>query len=161
MIPGPRTPWRTALAALMAVGIASLFALPRAYWAILTSVIVVSETWKESRRKVLDRVGTTALGCGIAWALQLATAHLPHVELGLMFLFVYLAVYFRGASYPLMTFFITLYVAFLFLVLGEWSGHILMVRLYETAIGGATALVAAALVRPRKAPQPPAAAGGT
>lgn len=150
VIPGPRTPWRTALAAMLAIGIAYAFHLPRAYWAVLTSVVVVSETWKESWRKVLERVGMTALGCGVAWGLHMPTAHLPHVELGLMFLFVYLAVHFRGASYPLMTFFITLYVAFLFSVLGEWSGGILLVRMYETAIGGATALAAAAMVRPRR-----------
>jgi uncharacterized membrane protein YccC len=145
--PGSRTGARTALAALLAVTIALLFALPRAYWAILTAVVLVSETWQESAKKAFQRVGMTAFGCAIAFALHLPTRNLPHVELALMFLFVYLAVYFRNASYPLMTFFITLYVAFLFSVLGEWTLQILVVRIYETSIGGATALAAAFIVR--------------
>jgi uncharacterized membrane protein YccC len=155
--PGVRTGLRTAVAALLAVAIASVFALPRAYWAILTAVVLVSETWRESAKKAFQRVGMTILGCIIAWALHFPTAHLPHVTLGLMFLFVYLAVHFRTASYPLMTFFITLYVAFLFAVLGQWTLQILAVRIYETAIGGGTALVAAFLVRPLKPLPEPAA----
>jgi uncharacterized membrane protein YccC len=145
--PGSRTGARTAVAALLAVTIAYLFMLPRAYWAILAAVVLVSETWRESAKKAFQRVGMTVLGCALAFGLHFPTAHLPHVTLGLMFVFVYLAVYFRVASYPLMTFFITLYVAFLFAVLGEWTVRILVVRIYETAIGGTTALVAAGLVR--------------
>jgi uncharacterized membrane protein YccC len=148
--PGARTGARAAVAALLAVAIACLFMLPRAYWAILTAVVLVAETWRESAKKAFQRVGMTVLGCGIAFALHFPTAHLPHVTLGLMFLFVYLAVYFRTASYPLMTFFITLYVAFLFSVLGEWTPQILLVRIYETAIGGGTALLAAGLVRGKR-----------
>lgn len=148
--PGTRTGARTALAALLAVTIAYLFMLPRAYWAILTAVVLVAETWRESAKKAGQRVAMTVLGCVMAVALHLPTANLPHVTLGLMFVFVYLAVYFRNASYPLMTFFITLYVAFLFSALGEWTLRILLVRIYETAIGAGTALLAAMVVRGRK-----------
>lgn len=144
--PGPRTPLRAAVAALLAILIAEAFELPRAYWAIMVAVILVAETARESLRRGTERVAMTILGCLLGWLLHAVSAPSAHAQQGLMLVCVFLAVFFRNASVPWMVFFITVYVVFLFAVTGRWDARILLVRCYETAIGGTVSLVATLLL---------------
>jgi hypothetical protein len=63
---------------------------------------------------------------------------------------IFFAVYFRQAwgrgSIRWMTFFISLYVVFLFALLGEWSPAIFLARIYDTLLGVAAALLATYVV---------------
>jgi uncharacterized membrane protein YccC len=144
---------RAVAAAALAMGVTRLLSLPRSYWAVLVAVVVVNETLGESVRMAWQRVAMTALGCVVGALVHAAVAGHATVEEVLLFAGVFLAVYFRRAaragSYPWMIFFITVYVVFLFAVLGQWSVRgILVTRLVDTAVGSAVALVSSLVVRP-------------
>jgi len=49
-----------------------------------------------------------------------------------------------------MVLFITVYVSFLFSLFGQWSLHVLELRILDTAMGGALAVAGAFLVRPKR-----------
>ena len=88
---------------------------------ILIAVVVVNDTWGSSLRKTWQRIGMTGAGCIAGWALHyISEGHLSW-ERALLLLAVFFAAFFRKSSYPWMTFFITVYVAFLITVLGQWS----------------------------------------
>ncbi|MFT3772186.1 MAG: FUSC family protein [Minicystis sp.] len=147
---------RAGVAAALVVALTRLFALPRSYWAVLVAVVIVGETWGDSVRLGLQRLGMTALGCVAGAVLHAAVAPHPTVEVALLFVGVFLAAYFRVASgagsYPWMIFFITVYVVFLFAIFDRTHLHdILFIRVIDTAVGCGAALTAAIVVRPRAA----------
>ena len=63
LLPTTKMAIRAAVAALGAVVVAQLLELPRAYWVVTAAVVLITETWGDSIRKVLQRLGMTALGC--------------------------------------------------------------------------------------------------
>lgn len=142
---------RAAVAAGLSLGLASVFDFERAYWAILVSVAVVEETWGQSVQRAVDRLLMTALGGLAGWALHMMLGHSTSSRAFMLFTCVFFAVYYRGRSYRRMIFFVTVYVVFLLAVVGVFRPGLILVRVYETAIGCATALGAAVLVRAPRA----------
>ncbi len=141
-----RTALRAALAAALAIAASPLVAAQRPYWMILIAVVVVNDTWGSSLRKTWHRIGMTGAGCVAGWALHLmSNGHLA-LEQALLLIAVFFAAFFRKSSYPWMTFFITVYVAFLITVLGQWSVSLMVARLVDTVLGGAIAILASLLV---------------
>jgi uncharacterized membrane protein YccC len=154
--PTTRMALRAAVAALAAVVLSYLLVLERSYWTVLTAVVLVSDTWGESIQKSLQRLAMTVLGCLLGWLVYRLCLDVPGLRLALLLACIFLAVYFRPApplagSYPWMIFFITVYVVFLFAVLGEWSGRLTLVRMEDTAIGCAVGLAVGVLVQPQQA----------
>ena len=66
---------------------------------------------------------------------------------------MFLAAFFRPVSYPKMVLFVTVYVSFLFSLLGQWTLHVLVLRIIDTGIGGALAVAGALLLPHRTAPR--------
>ncbi len=141
-----RTAMRAAVAALLAIVISPLVTAEKPYWTILIAVVVINDTWGSSLRKTWHRVGMTGAGCVAGWALHFVSDGKLALERALLMLAIFLAAYFRKSSYPWMTFFITVYVAFLFTVLGQWSASLMLVRLEDTVLGGAIAIAASLIV---------------
>ncbi len=137
---------RAAVAASLAIVISALITAQRPYWTILIAVVVINDTWGSSLRKTWHRVGMTGAGCIAGWALHFISNGKMGLERALLLLSIFLAAYFRKSSYPWMTFFITVYVAFLFTVLGQWSASLMLVRLEDTVLGGAIAIAASLIV---------------
>ena len=141
-----RTSLRAALAALLAIAASPLVTAQRPYWMILIAVVVVNDTWGSSLRKTWQRIGMTGAGCIAGWALHyVSDGHLSW-ERALLLLAVFFAAFFRKSSYPWMTFFITVYVAFLITVLGQWSVSLMAARLEDTVLGGVIAILASLLI---------------
>jgi uncharacterized membrane protein YccC len=109
-------------------------------------VLLVNGTWGENLRKASQRLGMTALGCLAAWALDVLTHGHEHAQIAVMLLGIFLAVYYRTASYPLMTFFVSVYVIFLFAIIGQRPGNIMKLRLIQTGVGIGVAVLASVLV---------------
>ncbi len=141
-----RTAIRAAVAALLAILISAWVTAQRPYWTILIAVVVINDTWGSSLRKTWHRVGMTGAGCVAGWALHFVSDGRLALERALLMLAIFLAAYFRKSSYPWMTFSITVYVAFLFTVLGQWSASLMLVRLEDTVLGGAIAIAASLIV---------------
>lgn len=141
-----RTAIRAAVAALLAIIISPWVTAQRPYWTILIAVVVINDTWGSSLRKTWHRVGMTGAGCVAGWALHFVSDGRLALEQALLLFAIFLAAYFRKSSYPWMTFFVTVYVAFLFTVLGQWSASLMVVRLEDTVLGGAIAIAASLIV---------------
>ncbi len=138
----PTTIWafQAAIAIILALLIGNAFHLERPYWAVVTSLLLISQTWGESLKKALERVAMTILGGIIGTSLYLSMSHVPIVLFFVLIFVTFFMIYFIGYSFLLSAFFVTIFVVFLFAILGNWSTHILEVRIYETMIGAATAV---------------------
>ena len=148
-----RTSLRAAVAVAMASGVVHLLSLQRAYWAIMVAVVVLAETWGSSIQKAVQRVAATTAGCIVGWGVQRLAGSAQWVQVGLLLVCIFLAIYFRGYSYSWMMFWITIYVVFLFSLLHEWSVKIALLRLEDTIIGGLVAIAATFIVPPARANQ--------
>src|SRR3954453_5861284 len=139
LLPTTQMGVRAAAATLASLVLTRLVGLERPYWVILTSVLLVTETWGESIDKAAQRLAMTALGCLVGWLLYDLSIPYPVLRPAFLLAGVFLAVYFRtrvpAGSYALMTFFVTVYVIFLFAALGTWSRSLILVRVYDTALG--------------------------
>jgi uncharacterized membrane protein YccC len=153
-LPAPRAtslmPLRAALVALAALLVSYAFKLERAYWVELSAVVLVNETLNESARKSGERFAMTLMGCGLGWGLHWTLDGHLWLERGGLFLAVFLAAFFRPVSYPKMVLFVTVYVSFLFSLLGQWTLHVLALRIMDTGIGGALAVVFAVVLPHKK-----------
>jgi len=141
-----RTAVRAAVAAALAIAGSSFVTANRPYWTILIAVVVLNDTWGSSLRKTWQRVGMTGAGCVAGWALHFVSDQNVALERALLLVAVFFSAFFRKSSYPWMTFFITVYVAFLFTVLGQWTASLMLVRLVDTVAGGVIAIVASLIV---------------
>ncbi len=141
-----RTPVRGVLAATIAVVVGALSGLPRTHWAVLVAVLLINGTWGENIRRSMSRLGMTALGSVVAFAIYALIHGYQGLEIPVLLASVFLAAYYRNGSYSLMVFFITVYIVFLFAVLRLSVAGMLPVRIYQTGIGCAVAVVASFLV---------------
>jgi uncharacterized membrane protein YccC len=142
---------QAAVAVALAVLVSHVFELNRSYWAILTAMVLISQTWGESLKKGIERVLMTIVG-GVAGTILFFLIG-DHVYWELFFLMtsVFFMMYFWDISYQVTVFFVTMYVVFLFAELSGWSLEMLGARIYETAIGSGIAIFTSAVVFPVKA----------
>jgi uncharacterized membrane protein YccC len=155
LAPTTRMGLRAAAVAMVAFLVAQLPFLARAYWIIITAVLLVYDTAGESNQRALERLVTTALGCVAGFILY----HLARSNVILTWVVflsgIYLAVYFRsdpsGVVYAPMVFCNTVYVVFLFGILTTWTVDLVLERLLDTALGCIIALSVCAVVLPQQA----------
>lgn len=152
---GRLTPLTRQAIQLCAAGAASivvgeLLSPQRWYWAVLTAFVVFSGTSSsgETLKKALSRFSGTAFG--VAAGIVVGTmVHGDKVAATvLLFVCLFAAVYVIRVSYALMIFFITALLSLLYVLLGLFTDHLLVLRLIETGIGAAFGGLAARLVLP-------------
>jgi uncharacterized membrane protein YccC len=146
-------PAQIAIRLMIAVGtaaaIGSIVSEQHFYWAVIAVFIsfMGANTSGEQVTKAINRVAGTLLGILLgsllAHAIGLSTWSLAVIILALGF-----GIYFMPVSYALMVVGITVMVSQLYEQLGEYSNHLLVLRLEETAIGAAVAMAAALLIFP-------------
>jgi uncharacterized membrane protein YccC len=128
-----------------------MIAPSRWYWAVITAFVVFAGT--NSRGDLLSRgwgrvlgtVGGVVAGMGLA-ALVGGNTLLSLLLLGVC---VFLALYLVRVSPSMLAFWITAVLALVYGLIGQFSVQTLVLRIEETAIGAAAAVVAAFLVLPR------------
>lgn len=147
---------RAAIQALCAGGLAiaagELINPAHWYWAVITAYVVFISAGSRGELLVRawHRTAGTLLGvvAGVlvaSWIGGRTTA-----ELGVIIGCVFLAFYFAGYAYAVMTFFITTMLGALYGILGQFNAGVLEVRLYETAAGAAAGVLAASLILPTR-----------
>ena len=138
-------------AAILAMIGGEMLSHDRWYWAVITVFVVFSRTQSrgEVLLKTLRRIAGTVLGVlagiGIVWLAGDAHA----LKLGLLPVAVFLTFYFFNERYSVMIFFLTILLALLYSLTGQFTPSLLWLRLGETAIGGLSSLLAAAVLLPR------------
>ncbi len=151
--PGPLA-WRIALRVTLASAIAMAGGMAvspqRWFWAVISTYVVFLNTRSrgDTVTRGLQRVGGTLLG--LAAGLLLATVLGGHglIEAVLLFAAVFGMYYFFLVSYTLGIFCVTVLLGLLYGLLGSNTDSLLVLRLEETAVGAAAAILVAVLVLP-------------
>jgi uncharacterized membrane protein YccC len=150
--PYTRQAIQVALASALAITGGEIISPSRWYWAAFTGFIIF--IGMNSRSEVMVRGGQRMLGTFVGVAAGILVANAihgePKVALLLILVCAFLALYFFRVSYTLMIFWFTILLALLYVVLGYYHPHMLMVRLEEVALGAAVGIAVALWVLPAR-----------
>ncbi len=150
LTPATRQAIQVTLASTLALVCGEFLSPQRWYWAVLAAFVVFSgaQSSGETRVRAVSRSLGTALGIVGGLAIVFVVGHDHTLQLFLLFIFMFGAMYFFGASYGIFVFFITALLALLYLILGMFSPSLLLLRLIETAIGSTIGVLVATFVLP-------------
>jgi Fusaric acid resistance protein-like len=138
------------VAAGVAIVLGDLISPQRYYWAVLAAFIAFmgAHNAGEQIRKALFRVGGTVIGIGVGSLLVSAVGHHTLWSLAIVLISLFLGLYLFRITYAFFAIAITVTVSQLYQQLGEFTNSLLLVRLEETALGAAVAIVVVMLVLP-------------
>ena len=144
---------RQAIQAAVAVAGVSLLShwfpqLQRPYWAIITALVVLCQTWSESVKKAAQRVAATFLGLLAAAVLYRLLSPWPTVETIVIFVCVFLLAYTMTTSYLWAIFWMTVMVIMMFDMLGSMDNRLVVERMVETLLGALMAVLVSVVVLP-------------
>jgi uncharacterized membrane protein YccC len=145
---------RTAIQVAVAVGAATalgdLLSGRRFYWAVIAAFITFmgAHTSGEQVRKAFFRVAGTVVGVAVGSLLVPAVGHHTYWSVTLILAALFFGLYLFRISYAFMAIAITVLVSQLYVQLSEFSNSLLLLRLEETALGAAVAVVVVTLVLP-------------
>ena len=150
--PALRQAIQVTLASAAAIAAGEALSPQRWYWAVLATYFVFIGT--ASSGETLARAWSRTLGTALGVVLGVLVGHFAKgheaLEVGLIFAFLFLAVYVLRVSYAGMIFFFTALLSLLWGLLGRLSDGLLVIRLLETAIGAAFGAIAAMLILPTR-----------
>jgi uncharacterized membrane protein YccC len=140
---------RVAVAVAVASALGSVVSERRFYWAVLAVFVTFmgANTSGEQVIKAIHRFAGTIVGVLIGSLLANAIGHSTW-SLAVIIGALGLGIYFIKVSYAAFVTALTVALAQLYSQLGEYSNHLLALRLEETAIGGAVAIAAAIWIFP-------------
>ena len=150
MPPYVRASIQVAVAAAIAIVVGDLVSSQRLYWAVLATFLAFMATTNsgEQVRKALFRVAGTAIGIVIGdVAVHLTGGHVWS-SLLIVLVALFFGIYLIRVNYTFMAIGITVTLSQLYAQLGEFSWHLLVLRLVETAIGVGAVIVTVLLVVP-------------
>lgn len=150
LAPNVRVAIQIGVAVSGAIVLGSLLSERRFYWAVIAAFVTFmgANNALEQVRKGLLRVFGTLVGVFIGSLLAHAIGH--HTDLAILTVLVAigLGIYLLRISYAFMVVGITVMVSQMYVQLGEYSDFLLRLRLEETAIGAAVAIVTVLVVFP-------------
>jgi hypothetical protein len=151
--PGPlawRTAMRVTLAAALAMAGGMALSPQRWFWAVLTVYVVFlnARSRGDTIHKGLQRLFGTLLGIASGLVLATLLASSQVLQAAALLLSVFGMFYLFLASYTAGIFCVTVMLGLLYGMLGAAPEALLMLRLEETAIGAAAAILVAAFVLP-------------
>jgi uncharacterized membrane protein YccC len=138
------------VAAGVAIVLGDLISPQRYYWAVLAAFITFmgAHNAGEQVRKALFRVAGTVIGIGVGSLIVSAVGHHTVWSIAVILVSLFLGLYLFRISYAFLAVAITVTVSQLYQQLGEFTNSLLLVRLEETALGAAVAIVVVMLVLP-------------
>jgi uncharacterized membrane protein YccC len=143
--PSTKAAIQVAVATSAATILGELISPDRWYWAVLTAFLVF--TGVSTRGEILTRAGHRIVGtiAGVVAGVLLATVvgHNPPVQIVLLVICVFCAFYLVTVAYAWLTFFVTVLLAMLYGLLGDFSAQVLELRILETAAGGLVGIASA------------------
>lgn len=145
MHPSTKAAIQVAVATSAATVLGELVSPDRWYWAVLTAFLVF--TGVSTRGEILTRAGHRIVGtiAGVVAGVLLAAliGHNPPVQIVMLVICVFCAFYLVTVAYAWLTFFITVLLAMLYGLLGDFSIGVLELRIAETAVGGLVGIASA------------------
>ncbi|WP_298771338.1 FUSC family protein [uncultured Shewanella sp.] len=150
-----RQAFQASIAVMVTLLIVHGFSLERGIWATLTAILLVSSTFGESIKKAKERVSMTLIGGTLGTGIVLYLVPLFPTEAALLLtsfllISIFAIVYFLPRSYAWASFFITIFVVFLFSLLNGWSLSLFAARAYDTLIGAMVAVLVSGVIFPNR-----------
>lgn len=143
--PSTKAAIQVAVATSAATVLGELISPDRWYWAVLTAFLVF--TGVTTRGEILTRAGHRIVGTvvGVVAGVVLAAVigRNPPVQIAVLLVCVFFAFYLVAVAYFWLTFFVTVLLAMLYGLLGNFSLQVLEVRIAETAAGGLVGIASA------------------
>jgi uncharacterized membrane protein YccC len=138
------------VAGTIAVVVGDLLSGPRLYWAVLSTFLAFMATTNsgEQVRKALFRVAGTAVGIVAGDLLVRVTGGQVWLSLGIVLVALFFGIYLIRVNYTFMVIGVTVTMSQLYKQLGEFSWHLLVLRLGETAIGVGAVVVTVLFIVP-------------
>lgn len=149
-LPAPAPATRVALQVAAAAGLATalghLLPIERPQWAVISAALVIGTTWGESLRRSWQRALGTVAGAVVGLAAVTLLHGLPVDEAVAAFTALFAMLY-AGSSRPVALAGLgTVIVAMMLGILVDAGPHLLIVRIYETGLGVAIAVVVSGLL---------------
>ena len=141
---------QVAVAATIAIVVGNAVSPSRLYWAVLATFLAFMATTNsgEQVRKALFRVAGTAVGIVLGDLLVHITGGHVWSSLLIVMVSLFFGIYLIRVNYTFMAIGITVTLSQLYAQLGEFSWHLLTLRLLETAIGVGAVVVTVLVVVP-------------
>ncbi|MCA1057036.1 FUSC family protein [Rossellomorea aquimaris] len=141
------------VAGTLAIIVGELISPTQPYWVLLTTFIVQIGTESVGRTyvKAFQRSIGTVIGAIIGFGAAKLVSGQSELEVFLLFLVLFMALYVFSVSYTLMSLFITMLIAFMYdLLLGGISVGLMGARVVDTIAGAMIALSVSAFVFPKR-----------
>ncbi|CAN5390869.1 FUSC family protein [soil metagenome] len=143
--PSTKAAIQVAVATSAATILGELISPDRWYWAVLTAFLVF--TGVSTRGEILTRAGHRIVGtiAGVVAGVALAAVvgNNQPLQMVLLVVCVFCAFYLVTVAYAWLTFFVTVLLAMLYGLLGDFSVQVLELRIAETAAGGIVGIASA------------------
>ncbi|NMN97496.1 FUSC family protein [Antrihabitans stalactiti] len=143
--PSTKAAIQVAVATTAAAVLGELISPDRWYWAVLTAFLVF--TGASTRGEILTKAGHRIVGTvvGVSAGVLLAAlvGNNQPLQIALLLVCVFCAFYLVTVAYALLTFFVTVLLAMLYGLLGDFSVAVLQLRIAETAAGGLVGMASA------------------
>ncbi len=138
------------MAATLAVVLGDALNGFRLYWAVLAAFLAFMATTNtgEQVRKALFRVAGTAIGIVVGDVLVHVTGGNVWAALPVVLVMLFLGIYLIRINYTFMVIGVTMMLSLLYYQLGEFSWHLLVLRLAETAVGVGAVVLTVLVVLP-------------
>jgi uncharacterized membrane protein YgaE (UPF0421/DUF939 family) len=145
-----RTAIQMGVAVGAAIALGDLLSGRRFYWALIAAFVAFmgANNSGEQIRKALLRVAGTVAGVAAGSLLAAAVGHHTGWSIAVILAALFFGFYLMRISYAFMVIGVTVMVSQLYVQLGEFSDSLLLLRLAETALGAAVAIVVTVLVLP-------------
>lgn len=150
LAPNVRIAVQIGVAVTGAILLGSLLSERRFYWAVIAAFVTfmgANNALEQVRKGVLRVVGTL-FGVFIGSVLAHAIGHHTNLAVLTVLVSIGLGIYLMRISYAFMVIGITVMVSQMYVQLGEYSDFLLRLRLEETALGAAVAIVTVLIVFP-------------
>jgi uncharacterized membrane protein YccC len=148
MNPSTKAAIQVAVATSAATVLGEVISPDRWYWAVLTAFLVF--TGVSTRGEILTRAGHRIVGtiAGVIAGVFLAAliGHHTAIQMIVLVICVFCAFYLVTVAYAWLTFFVTVLLAMLYGLLGDFSVQVLELRIAETVAGGVVGIASAYFV---------------
>jgi len=150
MAPYARYAIQVGIAAGTAIALGDVLSGRRFYWALIAAFITFmgTNTAGEQVRKSAFRIAGTFAGVMVGSVLAQLIGDRVELQIVVVLASLFLGLYLSRVNYAFMTIAMTVIFSQLYVELAEFSNSLLLLRLEETALGAAVAMLAAALVLP-------------
>ena len=145
-----RTSIQIAVAGTLAVVVGDVVSGSRLYWAVLSTFLafMAATNSGEQLRRAWFRVGGTAVGIVVGDLLVHLTGGRTWVSVVIVLIALFAGIYLIRVNYAFMVIGITVTMSQLYVQLAEFSWHLLLLRLLETAVGVGSVMLTVLLIVP-------------